>query len=628
MFHKVVKRYPGWGVSVIILALSPYMVFAQIGLSSASPETVMPRDWKMYLTYNQKNNIYFWKGNAIFEKPLGNGFIVLQNNFDINRIKTLYQDDKWKDTNQLHVQYILPLNNNVSSIITANSNYLSDLQSGFLNNITEHSVNIQAPVTMYQNIAVTPLLGFKWDKRTDTPDKGMRHGIDMTVYETKIGEYTTEAYMHYMSENLNMRRNNNHFIAVSLHRTFYKDTADTLQYAHNRQRRDYYVSLAGDLETRKETSQTVSNILTYNVFDQTKMRIKTEFSTGNVDISSMGVNDAITKRLRKDHTNNIEITLNTVKGRHTARVHFNYENAQQRYTSTTLADKVFGEVPFDTPDNNIKRIALGFSADGVPLRRHRYSLQGFIEKFQYDTPSKNNYDDRDEFRIWFKGGYTYNVNPRLSVTFNALANLDHLVYIFSQRSADNNWNRIFRAGSLVDYQSPSGIKVTGNFSVLANYVDYDFDDKFIQVRSFVFRKFSMHQTVSMPVTHKGRFETHVQLDLEENGLLQWEKFVQNILIERRILTGSIRYPYRMTPVLLLVPELSTFLRTETHHQTQAVHELRKQLSEINDIGISLEIVYQTSPSSQVTFNATKRFVKRGAVKENFQYVDVSINWLF
>jgi len=481
---------------------------------------------------------------------------------------------------------------------------------------------------MYQNIAVTPLLGFKWDKRTDTPDKGLRHGIDVSVYETKIGEYTTEGYINYTSENLNARHNNNHYLAASLHRTFHEGTADTLQYTYNRRRRDYYVSLAGNLETRKEVSQNVLNILTYNIFDRTDMRIKTEFLTGNVNISSAGVDDVIIKRLRKDRTSNIEITLNTLKGQHTARVHFNYENAQQRYTSTTPADRVFGAVPFDTPDNNSKKLALGLSADGVPFYSHRYSVQCFIEKFQYDTPSRNNYDDRDEFRVWFNGRYMYRINPGLSVTINALANLDHLVYIFRQRSADNNWNRIFQTGSLVEYRSPSGIKVTGNFSVLANYVDYDFDDEFVQVRSFVFRKFSMNQTVTMPVTHKGRIETHVQLDLEENGLLKWKQFVQNIIIERKILTGSIKYPYRMTPVLQLVPGVSTFIRTETHRQTQAVHELQKRLSKINDIGISLEIEYQTGPSSLVTLNAAKRFVKRGTVKENFQYVDVSVNWLF
>ena len=84
----------------------------------------------------------------------------------------------------------------------------------------------------------------------------------------------------------------------------------------------------------------------------------------------------------------------------------------------------------------------------------------------------------------------------------------------------------------------------------------------------------------------------------------------------------------MTTALQLVPGVSAFLRSETHHKTKAVHELHKRLSEINDIGISLEIVYQTGPSSQITLNSAKRFVKRGAIRENFQYIDVSVNWFF
>ena len=158
------------------------------------------------------------------------------------------------------------------------------------------------------------------------------------------------------------------------------------------------------------------------------------------------------------------------------------------------------------------------------------------------------------------------MKQRVAVENRSTASIDNQVYIFSESSAENNWNRIFKAGGLVEYKSPSGFKIKSDFNVLANYIDYDFDDTFVQIRSFVFRRFKMNQFVSLPVTRKGRIETRVEHNLEENGLLRWDDFVQNILSDRTILSVSLNYYYRVTPACEVTPGFIVYVRNEPHNQ--------------------------------------------------------------
>lgn len=606
----------------------PGILFAQSGQSTSLSIPSLFQKPVMSLTYNQSNNIYYWRGFASIEKMIGKGFLSVRNNLDINRIKLISLDDKWKDNNRFNAQYFLPVTETFSAILSARSNYLSDLQSGFLNNIYENTLLLQTPANIFQAVLVTPMVGYKWDKRVRSTDNGLQYGINVNIIEKSIGEYNTEGQVHFMRENLDLRRNNNYDFNVSLNRTFYKNTADTLQITRSNQRRDYYISLSGNIETRKENLQGFSNILRYDVFDQANVRILTELSSGEVDISSTDDNNTLIRRTRKDNSFLIDIALETRLGSHNGRIYLTLANKEQRHASSVSGGKVFGSLPFDNPDNDSKRISLGLTAGGTVFRSHSYSIQGVLDKFQYDTPSENNNDDLDDFRFWFQGKYSIKINPRLSVSLISLASLDHQVYIFSQRSADNNWNRIFKAGGLVEYRSPSGFQIKSDFNVLANYIDYDFDDTFVQIRSFVFRRFKMKQFVSIPVTRKGRFETRLELNLEENGLLRWDEFVQNILSDRTILSGSLSYYYRVTPALEVTPGFSFYSRNETQNQIRVLHEIQSRLSKIDDKALSLKIKYQTSPSTLVSLSSTKRFVKRGGAKEQFQYVDLSLNWLF
>lgn len=610
---------------ILLLLAAPVCLSAQI---SGTPSYYPPsKDWRMALSYNQDNNIYYWRGEAGFSRQIGNGTISFIDNFDINRITTRFADDKWKDINDLNANLSYPVFENISFVLKGTSNYISDLQSGFLNNILEHTVSTELPVIAWNSVSINPQFGYKWDKRISKPDKGFRKGLDISVIETKVGDYYGRAQGRLFSENLDGRVNNVRNLNVSVHRTFYGETSDTLTFNQNRMRHDYYVSEAGDLQSRRENGRRISNILYYSLWQKGLVRIQSELSKTAVDILSFR-KDQETQKLTRNYDNSLLNVILSVKVRdHTAKLHFNYDNSKQRNENITIKKLVWG-LPFDAQDYNEQKIEIGGSLNGKISKKHSYVVETFIEKFRYDTPSESDYDDHDELRFGFNSLNSYSFNPRLTLSVNTLVSLNHLVYIFEQRSADNNWNRIFEAGTQVDYNNPGGIRFTGKYKVLANYVDYDYDDIFIQVSSFVFRKFSMDHVFSLPVTEKGELFVKFQVDFEENGMLKWKEFIQNVLIDRKIIIGQINYDYKWSSKFHIKPGFSTFKRTEKNNLAAGTNRQQSRLWSVTNNGVILSLEYMVSPSAQLRFNASKRFIKRGSIKENFRLVDLAVNWLF
>ncbi len=302
----------------------------------------------------------------------------------------------------------------VRLVINVSSHFFSDLQTGFLNKTQENNVDVQLPIS--NSIVLSPSLGYKADKQIEKTDKGSQFGVNLIVLEQKVGDYTTEAQAQYFSENLSVRKNRNHSVSLSVFRQFSKEAADTLIYHNSSQRRDYYVSLAENLETRKEQVQTVTNTLNYAITNTTQVRVNTEIIAGDVGISSILRDVGVARRSRDDRNIMVDIAVLASRLKHRSIFNLRLQNEQQRYKTDRNEDIVFGSIPFSLPGNDVKKIALGLETEGVGWRNSSYMLESYVEELQYDTPSQNNFDDRDELRYRVQGTYAFNINPNTQVS--------------------------------------------------------------------------------------------------------------------------------------------------------------------------------------------------------------------
>lgn len=162
-------------------------------------------------------------------------------------------------------------------------------------------------------------------------------------------------------------------------------------------------------------------------------------------------------------------------------------------------------------------------------------LTGLASLLRYDTPSDLNFDDRDEL----SNTLALNVNRQFSPFFQGgvgiEADLIHIVYIESQRSANNNRNFIYRLFPTIIF-SDSRINSFNRFEVLANYTVYDFE-AFSLVHSYSFRQASFLDSTVMKLSSKISAFVFGDLKLYTRGELYWSSFSEyplNYFVDKTI----------------------------------------------------------------------------------------------
>jgi len=145
---------------------------------------------------------------------------------------------------------------------------------------------------------------------------------------------------------------------------------------------------------------------------------------------------------------------------------------------------------------------------------------------RYDTPSELNNSDRDEFMTIISGSYSRNINEYFTAGVTTELQMNHLVYLKSQRSASNYWMRILKLSPYFTYSSKI-VTFKPTFNILANYTVYDFESMSLGVSSFSFRQMGYSDSVSIRLTPKTSLLLNYDLNYRETGILYWSSFEES-----------------------------------------------------------------------------------------------------
>lgn len=147
-----------------------------------------------------------------------------------------------------------------------------------------------------------------------------------------------------------------------------------------------------------------------------------------------------------------------------------------------------------------------------------------FSKYTLDTRSEENFDDRDELAWRLETGASTRISGSLSVDVQALADLNHLVYIFGRNSANNRWTRLLLLSTRFVHRPNGSVIHVPEFRISADYQAYDFEMNPRQVRSTVFRRVTLGDSISVRVQDKWTFAVRADISREELGRLYWEEF--------------------------------------------------------------------------------------------------------
>jgi hypothetical protein len=174
-------------------------------------------------------------------------------------------------------------------------------------------------------------------------------------------------------------------------------------------------------------------------------------------------------------------------------------------------------------NNNANRASVSLSGNIYFSRTDKLSFSLLQNKLRYDTPSEENFDDRDEMLSIVRLRYSKLLTPFFEAFINTEGTLSHIVYLFSEKSSNNYINRVLRLAAGGNYIGKN-ISSANTFEVSANYTVYDFEDLNPNFQSFSFRQFTAKDSSLIGINKKLSLLLYGYVKLSEQGNLRWASF--------------------------------------------------------------------------------------------------------
>jgi hypothetical protein len=170
---------------------------------------------------------------------------------------------------------------------------------------------------------------------------------------------------------------------------------------------------------------------------------------------------------------------------------------------------------------------LNFNFGYFIKKNMRINSYGMIEINRMNTPSDKENKDRDLFTTRFGVNFNNQVSDYLNFNCLVEGRARHLVYLKSEFSADNNWERNLRLKPQIIY-SLSNFEMRPNFEIYVSYRNFDFPDITTNIRSDAQRLIRIQDSISYKLSERYEIKTNYFYLYKETGRLDWQEFAQSI----------------------------------------------------------------------------------------------------
>jgi hypothetical protein len=483
---------------------------------------------KASLGFEHLLNTSHWNISGNYEHSSGNSVIGFQEIFRSTVIRSQMNFIKDEQTMNAYAKNMLSKNLHVQ--LQFASFLFSDNQTLGIHDASSNALYgglLYAPVS---RIVFEPLVGFRWENQMKKNDGGISYLLTARSQALEVEGFTSAFRLQFHRDDLSPRRLEQHRAEISIAKIFEGKTANTVSLFYSKNRREFYLQNTDALDRRIEQTFSVSDALTY------ELETPLLFSfTGNIFSRTIEKTPHLSIKEMKIETAG-EFSY-TFRDSFRTAMRLSYFERDEQHLESALTNEQFQSsslamVPAKAQlqDNFSQRTMLNASAN-VPLSHSDICfLQASATILRYDTPSNENVEDRDELWYVFSIATKHKISPVVQLNIFTDASAMHLVYVFSERSANNSWNRILRASPVVHFSPSQKFTSVNAFEVLANYTVYDFEDVLgNSMRSFSFRQFSFLDSTSFRFARRIALLWYSQLKLYGRGELRWKAFQEHPL---------------------------------------------------------------------------------------------------
>ena len=589
------------------------------------------------LGFGQNLNSYQWQTTLNYIHSFSaNAVLTVAENFNSALIRVNQFDNKWRDDQKLRIGLQYPLSHNWGMQFVSQSALLKDRISGLVSDIRTDFAAAGITFSDERKFNFSSLAGYKFDRRLSKSDDGISYQVKFSADSLNWGGYESRANLFVNEDRLNDRKNNDFDVSYQVKKIFQHGTYDSLAIFYTHQRRDNYEQFTPVglfLESLIEYTRGIRNLLNYAINKTTSLSIHSYLKLRDSEISKRFKQDILDRRSKDEvHSENtISLKIRHRKLNTDLSLSYGTDLQKNEIPDSVISSKFSKYFYYISPDYHSSKLVLSMKnlikltdSDTVVIRAE-------ANKFQYDTP-ESNMDDRDELRLNFMVEYLHNFSDELRMGIDASANLYHLVYIFSERSANNNWMRIFRIYPKIVYQPSAKFKIIQTSEVLANYVNYDFEapTSLFDARSYVFRRFMLQHQLNWEFWRELAVSLDYKLEIEENGKFSWDDWSELLLTKRNNHWVKANFTYMPVPYFSISSGMIYYRRdVERGNSFLLGGYLASGRKGFVSYGPVLTINYTPTAKFLFSLQALTRAVKNyGGKKQFINFVNLKLNWVY
>jgi len=535
--------------SLFIFLLFPALFFSQVKSDSL---VILGnyRPTKDISTYFDKQlNTYSLRTILDYGQKVNNLFFLVSENFNSTVIKL-----KPKNIRDEHYFFFFSeykFSNFISTGLIVSNNLLADDKNLGLSDASLLNSILYTRFITEENISFAPFGGISTNQQAGETDKGYIYGIEGRTENILVSDFELQSSLKLENDDISPRKNTMRFFDIKMSNKFEQNFNNQLSANYEQSRRDFYFRADSSVINEFRLTNNIQSRTESNYFIQDRLQYRNPTSRFRFDLLSRIVWRDIDRDTRYRSLENISTSMFDVKVNE-FRLEFesftgyksdlfdgNFkfffsERDEKHITKRITTANIFQDDEIQTAyeersknesqkNNSAGRFSLALNGTFKLSLKDSLQFDLLHNKLKYDTPSNENFDDRDELLTIIRLKYLRRISPFFKAFVNIEGSLNHIVYIFSDRSSNNNKQSILRLSTGGIYSS-NKLYSKNLFEVSANYTVYDFEDINANYKSFSFRQLSMMDSTSIKLTKKVYSSIYAYLKLSEQGDFKWSSF--------------------------------------------------------------------------------------------------------
>jgi hypothetical protein len=493
-------------------------------------------------SFNKQLNTYNFNSVFNYSFSKGNYFIGLKENFNSTIVRSTIKNirdeqllsiiNEYKFSPMLQIGFLL------------NNNIFSDDRTTEINKASIFNTSAYMKYTPTKELKFIPFIGFSRNEQISENDKGVIYGTEASVNSYKLNEFEINSNFKFQNEDISPRKNTLRFFNFNVRNVFEDDFFNNITGSVSQKRKDFYFNadsslkylfyINNNIQSRIESNYSIQEAfsfvspvtaISFDVIGKLNWR-EIDRETRYVDYNNLSTSsfDSKVEEVKLEFSGNLRYVSKTFIS--SFKLSFNEREEKHIAKNIDGANQIDYEERKDTESkkNNQSKLATVALTNSFNIsKKHKISLSLYHRKLVYDTPHEENYDDRDELMSIGRLLYFYKFNYLFDFYLNLEGSFNKIVYIFSERSANNNIRRTVKF-------SGGGIYKGKNFrnkldaEISANYTSFDFEDLSTSLRSFSFRQFAVRDSSTLRFNKRFGINFDGYVKLSEQGEFAWSSF--------------------------------------------------------------------------------------------------------